>query len=555
MSMDLAAADVAPRRQHPAVILLDVGRSLSALILPLLVLAISRGEDNRQLWFLGIGGVWLVISAIYQFVAWRQFTFEVTGSELRVHSGVLERKERLVPLERIQAVDIHETPLQRLAGVVGVRVETAAGGAEGADVKIGALTRADAELLRRRLGVTRQSRPVAATSGPGLGTGPVTPANGELIRRLSTPELLLAAVTSGTIGPALAVVGFASQVIDDILPEEIWSRLALDATALSPRALIPLVVLVAVIAWLLAIAGTVLTYGGFELRRFEDRVIISHGLLERRRRTVPVARMQAIVVTEGLLRRPLGLASVSFESAGYGQESGESGVLWPLLRRTEAVALVASVAPSLATAIERRELAGPPPRALSRYLVADVASWLALCGIVLGIGWFLTSGLVAWLTWFQWWWGGLLLIGLPVVGLNAVLRFRDAGWRIDPAQLLVISNGGLTRKTTIVPRRRIQFQTVNRNVFQRRADLATLHMAIASGGAGGGAAVDHLDAGVAFGIVDRLGPAGGQPVADDWTAERTMTTETSDDAARVPSQTKIPHGSDEKEDASHVRHD
>ncbi|MDQ3411153.1 MAG: PH domain-containing protein, partial [Chloroflexota bacterium] len=170
MSMDLAAADVAPRRQHPAVILLDVGRSLSALILPLLVLAISRGEDNRQLWFLGIGGVWLVISAIYQFVAWRQFTFEVTGSELRVHSGVLERKERLVPLERIQAVDIHETPLQRLAGVVGVRVETAAGGAEGADVKIGALTRADAELLRRRLGVTRQSRPVAATSGPGLGT-------------------------------------------------------------------------------------------------------------------------------------------------------------------------------------------------------------------------------------------------------------------------------------------------------------------------------------------------------------------------------------------------
>ncbi|MGH2599039.1 MAG: PH domain-containing protein, partial [Dehalococcoidia bacterium] len=273
----------------------------------------------------------------------------------------------------------------------------------------------------------------------------------------------------------------------------------------------------------------VLTYGGFELRRAGDRVIISHGLLERRRRTVPVARMQAIVVKEGLLRRPLGLASVKFESAGYGQESGESGALWPLLRRAEAVALVETVAPGLATSIEPRLLAGPPPRALSRYLVADVVSWLVLCGVALGVGWILDNGILARVSWFQWWWGGLLLIGLPVVALNAVLRFRDAGWRIDPTQLLVVSNGGLTRQTTIVPRRRIQFRTVTRNPFQRRAELATMKVAIASGGEGGGAAVDHLDAGVAMSVVDRLGPPPLRPVTvggtADWTEERTIASE------------------------------
>ena len=42
--------------------------------------------------------VFIVGSLIFQFVAWRQFTYEVTGSDLRVHSGVFERKERLVPL-------------------------------------------------------------------------------------------------------------------------------------------------------------------------------------------------------------------------------------------------------------------------------------------------------------------------------------------------------------------------------------------------------------------------------------------------------------------------
>lgn len=523
-------ADIPPRRQHPAVILLDAARGLSALIVPAILFLVS-GDGGRQAWFLMIGGVWVVVSVAYQVIAWRQFTFEVRGGELRVHSGVLERQERTVPLERIQAMDIHETPLQRLSGVVGMRIETAAGGSTAADVKIEALTRTEAEQLRRRLGAVERATQTPATGVPdGMATLAPEPAllgDGELIRRLSTRELLMAGVTSGTIGPALAVVGFFSQIIDDILPEEIYSRLAMDAATLSPRTLIPLIVAIGAVAWLLAIGGAVLTYGNFELRRAGDRVIINHGLLERRRRTVPVARMQAIVVKEGLLRRPFGLASVSFESAGFGQERGESGVLWPLLRRTDAMALVAEVAPRLTTSIDPAELAGPPPRAFSRYLVADVVGWLVFSGVILAITWALATGFFfgAW-TWLQWWWGGLLLLALPVVAINAVLRYRDAGWRIDPSRLLVISSGGLTRTSTVVPQRRLQFRTIERNPFQRRADLATFKVAIASGGGGGGAAVDHLDLTVALEILDQLALPVSPPVAAGatagWTANGTM---------------------------------
>lgn len=528
--MDPAAtADIPPRRQHPAVILLDAARGLSALIVPAILFLVS-GDGGRQVWFLMVGGVWVAVSVVYQVIAWRQFTFEVRGGELRVHSGVLERQERSVPLERIQAMDIHETPLQRLFRVVGMRIETAAGGSAAADVKIEALTRTEAEQLRRRLGAIERA-PLASDAGS-TGTATVVPepallADGELIRRLSTRELLTAGVTSGTIGPALAVVGFFSQIIDDILPEEIYSRLAMDAATLSPRTLIPLIVAIGAVAWLLAIGGAVLTYGNFELRWAGDRVFISHGLLERRRRTVPVARMQAIVVKEGLLRRPFGLASVSFESAGFGQERGESGVLWPLLRRSEAMALVAEVAPRLATSIDPGELAGPPRRALSRYLVADVVGWLVFSGVVLAVTWVLANGVFfgRW-TWLQWWWGGLLLAALPVVAINAVMRYRDAGWRIDPTRLLVISSGGLTRTSTVVPQRRLQFRTIERNPFQRRADLATFKVAIASGGGGGGAAVDHLDQAVALEILDQLAPPATRPmaagVAAGWTANSTM---------------------------------
>ncbi len=371
-------SDIPPRRQQPAVIFLDAVRGLGALTVPLIILLFNPGGDRQQSVILALSGVYIVGSLIFQFIAWRQFTYEVTGSDLRVHSGVLERKERLVPLERIQSVDIHETLLQRLFQVVGVRVETAAGGSQSADVKIEALNRDEAEHLRRRLGVIQRGAPAPGQDYADDEASGVTGAigvpgeslalprssladDGVLIRRLSTRELLLAGVTSGTIGPALAVVGFFSQVIDDILPNEVYERIFSGASALGPRAIISLVIGLGLFAWILATVGAVLTYGSFELRRAGDRVVISHGLLDRRRRTVPVARMQAIVVNEGLLRRPLGLASVSFESAGYGQEQGESATLWPLLRKDEAMALVASVAPSLATGIEPADLAGPPP--------------------------------------------------------------------------------------------------------------------------------------------------------------------------------------------------
>jgi putative membrane protein len=537
-------ADIPPRRQQPAVIFLDAVRGLGALVVPVLILLFTREGDRQQQVILAISAVYIVGSLIFQFVAWRHFTFEVIGSDLRVRSGVLERKERLVPLERIQSVDLHETLLQRLFGVVGVRVETAAGGSEAADVKIDALTREDAEHLRRRLGVIQRGAPApglqhvdGAADGAGGAIGEAGEGvaavrstladDGEVIRRLSTRELLLAGVTSGTIGPALAVVGFFSQIIDDILPNEVYERIFTSATALGPRAIIGLVIGLGLFAWILATVGAVLTYGNFELRRAGDRVIISHGLLDRRRRTVPVARMQAIVVNEGLLRRPFGLASVSFESAGYGQEQGESAALWPLLRKDDAMALVAEVAPSLATNIDPAGLAGPPPRALSRYLVIDIVSWAVFGGLILGATWAVTSGVLPfrW-TWLHWWWGGLVLAALPLVAVSAFMRYRDAGWRIDPSELLVISSGGFTRKTTVVPRRRIQFRIIERNVFQRRAELATLKVAIASGGGGSQASIEHLDQEVVSEIVTDLGPP---PVARrspaspvDWTAASTI---------------------------------
>ena len=80
-------------------------------------------------------------------------------------------------------------------------------------------------------------------------------------------------------------------------------------------------------------------------------------------------------------------------------------------------------------------------------------------------------------------------------------------------------NGGWTRRTTIVPLRRLQHRTVVQKRPQRRAGLASFAAAVGSRSAGGRLRLEQLDAGAAFALLDRLGPpaarasapAGGRP--------------------------------------------
>ena len=498
-------------RQHPAWILLSALRQLRGLALPFAVLLISGGRREEE-WILVVSGLLTAIGVIVRTVAWWQFRYEVAEGELRVRSGLLARRERFVPLERIQAVDVSEAPLQRLFGVVGVRIETAAGGSADADVRLEAVSRAEAERLRDRLAVARRTGGLptpgatdASSAGPVLASHRPRTIDGEgqLIRKLTAGELLTVGATSGRIGPALAVLSFAFQVVDDLVPDEFWERIAMNPPGWSLRGLITITVVVGLGAWLLAIASTVLTFGGFELRREGDRLLVAHGLLERRRRSIPLARVQAVAISEGLLRQPFGLAAVRFESAGYGKDTAESGILFPLLRRAEVPALLAATCPSFAAPLDPPDLAGPPRRARRRYVLAGIWPLLGLTAVAVGVA--------AVAPWLGWRWGLVPLALAPLAALHGQRRFRDAGWAIAPPELLVVRAGGLERVTTIIPRRRLQRRSLSQDVLQRRARLASFEAAVASGGAGGRVRLDHLDEAAAFDLLDRLGT--GRPAA------------------------------------------
>jgi putative membrane protein len=478
-----------PRRLHPAAMIIaairTIRRSVSAFVIPGIAFLVSRGFDPGTIVLVLLGAlVVAVLAAFWGFLSWRATTYEVASGAFRLRQGVLQKNERTIPLDHVQSVDTVQGIIQRLFDVVEVRIETAGGGASEPDASLAALGRPEAQALRREIEGSRRE-PVEAEEA----AGPT------VLRRLGTRDLLVAGATSGQIGVALSLLAVASQLFDEVLSEDLARRLLETFAPRSVSTVLLYVLLLGLFAWLLAIGGTVLAHAGFTLSRDGEFLYIRRGLLERREATIPLARIQAIRVSEGPLRQPFGLASLRVESAGYGEDAGVSTVLFPLLPRREVQDFLLDAAPEFAVDPPLNPL---PRRALRRYVFRSTVPVLILLAAA-GLFSLLVFGFALWNL-------AALLLLLPAA-LYGWLRYRDAGWALEDDRL-VVSSRLLTRSTTIAPRRRLQSRATVRSPLQRRVRLATFRARVASGGGGAELQVTDLGSDDADALVSSLRPGG-----------------------------------------------
>jgi putative membrane protein len=475
-----AAEDFGERRLHPVGMLLaalgTIRRWIGAASFPGIAALINGQFGMRTLILVLLIAVLIcVFSAAWGVLSWLATTYRVSGGAFHLKRGVLQKSERSLPLERVQSVNTVQGVAQRLFGVVEVRVE-AAGGGEEPEISLPALSRNNARILREELTRTRWASGEADEF-----LQEEEPAQ-NVLRRLSVRDLLVAGMTSGQIGIAASVVAGASQMVDELLPRDLAERLS--------EGILLIVFAFALFAWVLAILGTVLAYAGFTLSRSADGnyLHITRGLLSRYETTVPLNRIQAVKVVEGVLRQPLGLAAMRVESAGFAEERGISTILFPLLPREEVEEFVRTAAPSFAASLEG--LKPLPARGRRRYAFRAALPVL------------LVSALVS-IFYFPW---GLLvlLLALPAA-LYGHLRHRAAGYDLD-GDRLVLRFRRLARTTVVTSRGRLQSRGYSVYPFQRRKGLATLKVEVASGSGGAAFRLADVEAVSAVGLVERLRP-------------------------------------------------
>jgi putative membrane protein len=451
---------VAPvRRLHPAAIVIYSASALGNLALPLAVILVmsllGNGLDFQDLLrTVGYGVIGLVIAVVVGVVRWSSTRYWLSAAGISHQTGLLQKQETNVPFERIQAIDVQQGVLQRWFGVQRVDVQTGAG-KKGGEISLPALVPgAVAEL--------RELRPSAAIVAESEG----------VTRALTGRELVTAAFTAGQLGIVLPVLAVLGQAASQVAEEE-GGRNAVQAIPDTVGAWAIVLVALVVLAWVLSTAGAFIAFGGFTITRAGNRLRIQRGLLQRSEATVPVHRVRAVRVVEGVFRRPFGLCSLTVEVTGYAEEASAARTLFPLVRVSEVRAFLEEVLPELADDLE---LERPPARAARRY----VLPWAALALVLAAGGWF-------WVVVGPW---ALLALVLVAYGWA---RWRAAGWHFTNGRLAVRSLK-IARTTVLAPARYRESHSWAQNAFQRRASLADLEVAF---GKKTTARIRHLDAATA----------------------------------------------------------
>jgi putative membrane protein len=428
-------------------------------ILPQLVIALVVGGAGGVLTlpFLVGGGAVLVG---LRYLSWLRTTYRIEDGALVVERGLLDRTRTVVPLDRIQQVDLQRKLRHQITGLAVLRIDRAGGGKE-AEVVLDAVTTAEAERLRAV---------VAGTAAPSPREGPRPEQTGDReVLALGLREVALAGVTGTRLLVVFAAVGAVFGGIGDIAGQDAAFAAVRDWVEDGRRpagALLVVLVLVALPLWLAVAAGSsVLADGGFRLTRRGDQLRVTRGVLDQREASLAIHRVQVVWVRDNPLRRALGRVTVSLQSAGGAGsvEGASTTVTVPLLRRDAVDALLAEVLPG-APALPA--LVPAPPAARRRAWVRHVVPAGLIAGPV--------AALAAPL--------GLLALLLPVAAVAlGEAAYRGLGWTVRDG-VVAARSGGLGRRLAIVPIAKAQSTRLRSSPFQRRAGLATLLVDVAGRG-------------------------------------------------------------------------
>lgn len=457
------------RRLHPFTLLFSTVGIARHLVIPAIFGGISAADGNASRAASIIVGVLVVPSLAIAIANYLSFRYAIRGEELIYRSGVLRRKQRVIPLARVQNIEVRQSLVQRLTGVAEVRVETAGTGSE-PEAGLSVVSVKEANELRAEL-LSRRAPPRTGEDVAGVATAEEAATETTLVH-LTPPELAMAGATANEAGLIAAALVGALQFADDLpIPFERYipdvERYFIDQSVAGTILVVAIFTLgLIVIGWVFSVVGSVVGYYDFRLTRVGDDLHKTYGLLSRREANVPLRRVQAIRVEESLLRRPLKLASLKIETAGspiQQQQQGGAEAFVPIAHARQVPALVRALFTDFA--LEGVSFLPVHPRSrrrtTTRYAIAILV--LAGAGAILDLR-------ALW-----------LLVLLPLAWALAAWQYRMRGYAVTE-DYVVLRSGVLNRITWIVPDDKIQTLHLTSTPFQRRHRLASLIVDTASGG-------------------------------------------------------------------------
>ena len=431
------------------------------------------GQGGQEPWFLLLGIAFLIANGAREILRWVLRTYTLSPDQLVIDEGVVTRHHRVVPIARVQQVDVNQKLAHQLFGLAEVRIATAGEGQE-TTVVLRLLERPRAEGLRsylltrraelQQVAADRRARPDGAAPAGATGSGapapPAAPPPPEVPVLALTPGQVAVSGLGGPLGAVLVVLVVGLLATAAVLVAR---------GSAAGGAGLGLVAVGVVGIGGLSLLGAVLTAWDLRVTLVGDDLHLSQGLLEKRAVTLPRRRVQHVTVLDNPLQRALGFVTVTLHSAAgvRAQAAGSGSFTVPWVARG---AVPETLERLLGGDWRVPELTSRSAAAHRRAVVRRSVACALVCVPALALG---PGGAL------------LVVVGGCLGALWGIAAHHRAGWALTDG-LAVLAHGALLHHLELVPVARIQSARSAASPFQRWADLATLHLDVA------GSAPPHL---------------------------------------------------------------
>ena len=457
------------RRLHPLTLVQRLIVSLPGLVFILLPLF---KESDGTAWFnLIFAGLYALFVLPWIAVYYLRFRYWITPTELIIHSGVVTRRARNIPIDRIQNIEIEQAPLQRMLRTAKVAIYTA-----GSAKAEGVLEYVSIDEARHIRASVRQMQQDSGLDVPESALREVTrsfdgqnegkPSIGTLpLFQMSAKRVFM----SGAFHFSLLYIAGIFSLLQYVEPDptvflswllrgplEPW-KATIDA---SPFIAISVGVLVAVfLGWASGVLLTVNKNFHFTISLSEAKLHRRHGLLTLAEGTIPLKRIQSLIIRTNPIMQFFDYYRLELQTMGIDLKDGGFQVAAPFARRSEINLILSAMGrnpfPSVWNSVS--------PLTMRRFIFR----YSALLAVILASLYYFVPEI------FPTAWIGLLV--LPVIIGLSVARYRNMGYVLGDNQLAV-KKGIFRQHVWLVPINKSQTFSLGANFFQRRLGLQNVYV-------------------------------------------------------------------------------
>lgn len=441
-------------RNHPSVIVTDVINDMKVLIV-LIVAALFKFNIGEAL------GLFILVIFLFlkNLFKWRTTKFSIEEDIVNYEKGIIFKKKISIPIDKITTIDFRENIFESIFNTKRVKIDSGSVDIAKDGSEIDMVLKEEVALYIRNF--------IRTSMDENYKYDDEVKESDQIKEsfKVSTKDLFISAVTRNNLGFGIGLLFAANGLlhkIDDVLDIDILTKISkhIDIKSVYKQSVLYLLyflvgftILFLIISIILSIVGTVIKYYGFKVYKSNDYIVVEYGLINKKSYSLPIESIHAIKLKQNLIKQKLNLYRIEVSTVGYGDESGEEAIIFPIGNKKKIEKIINTLLPEFNY---KSEINNAPRESIMKFMFLPILATLIICTVmsIIKIKF------------------SFIFIIMPIVILSRYLNYKNVAIGFDE-EVLFSQYGGFSKKITLVKVKSIQSITMSSNYFQRKKDLCT----------------------------------------------------------------------------------